>query len=89
MVLVGSPLISLMEDQVANCSSLGLSTALWDHNPETRKSIKNGEIEVIFTSPEALFSSSHWLNILSSEIFQDYLVGFIIDEAHCVRNWHY
>ena len=57
LVLIVSPLICLMEDQAAKCSSLGISSAIWDRDSETRKSIRNGEIQLMFTSPEVLFSN--------------------------------
>ncbi len=76
-----------MQDQVASYSALGITAAAWDQDTGRTNKIKNGEVQLMFTSPDALFTSSHWLNILSSDIFQNHLVGFIIDEAHCVKKW--
>ena len=80
LVLVVSPLISLMQDQVASYSALGITAAAWDQDKGNRNKIKNGEVQLMFTSPEALFTSSQWLNILSSDVFQNHLVGSLYKE---------
>ena len=36
-------------------------------------------------SPETL-SSHEWSNILSSDTYSENLIGFIIDEVHCIKN---
>ncbi len=48
---------------------------------------KKGNYQIIFISPEALFVSTEWRNVLSSDVFRNNLVGFVIDEAHCVKKW--
>lgn len=52
-----------------------------------RVEIKHGSFQVVFISPEALFISSEWRNMLSSNIYRENLLGFIVDEAHCVKKW--
>ena len=55
-----------------------------------RAGIKRGEYQIIFISPEALFSSTEWRNTLSTDTYQSNLVAFIVDEAHsrcvCMRS---
>ncbi len=50
-----------------------------------KNDIKKGNYQIIFISPEALFVSIEWRNVLSSDVFQNNLVGFVVDEAHCVK----
>ncbi len=52
-----------------------------------REGIKRGEYKIIFISPEALFASMEWKRILCTEHYRSNLVGFVVDEAHCVKKW--
>jgi len=91
IVLVVSPLIALMKDQVSSITEIGLSAALIldkESTPSTVKTgIKNGDFQVVFSSPESLFLSTEWKSMLSSKVYRENLVGFIVDEAHCVKKW--
>ena len=73
IVLVVSPLIALMKDQVATVTAMGLSSTYVTDKQSTTSSvkagIKNGDYQIIFVSPEALFLSTEWRNILSSDIY--------------------
>ena len=63
IAIVVSPLIALMEDQVATFTSAGLSAAyVNDENPskDTQRMIKRGEYQLVFISPEALFKTLEW-----------------------------
>ncbi len=46
--------------------------------------IKHGEYQI---SPESLFHSFEWRQVLCSDIYISNLVGVIIDEAHCIKKW--
>ena len=91
IILVVSPLI-LMQDQVATISALGI-TMVCITDKETSSSavtlaVCKGEYQIICISPEALFLSTRWRNILSTVTYRSNLVGFIIDEAHCIKKWY-
>ena len=59
-----------------------------DSNPPTMKrEIKNGNFQVVFTSPECLFLSMEWKKKLLSNVYQHNLIGFVLDEAHCIKKW--
>jgi len=88
--LVVSPLISLMHDQVASLQASGIhalflnSTLEWEEYLAAAKEIKNGEVKIVYVSPEGL-SSGKIRELLSSE---DVKISCItIDEAHCVSEW--
>ena len=55
-MLVVSPLIALMRDQVAAITAMGITaTYISDkENVGRKQAIKNGEFQIIFISPEAL-----------------------------------
>ena len=90
-ILVVSPLIALMKDQVAAITGLGLSAALVSDRESTsatvRAGIKGGDYQVVFVSPESLFRSTEWRSMLSSSVYRENLVGFVVDEAHCIKKW--
>ena len=57
------------------------------HLQTVKNRIKNGEFQIVFTSPESLLMSMEWKNTLSSKVYRDNLVGFVVDEAHCIQKW--
>ena len=48
--------------------------------------IVNGNTSIIFAHPEALLSKEG-RKLMGSRIFQDNVVGCVVDEAHCVELW--
>ncbi len=92
VVIVVSPLVALMKDQVAFITKNGLSATyvsdIDKHSASTvEQDVRNGKYRIVFMSPEALFLSAKWKSMLSSDVYREYLVGFIVDEAHCIKKW--
>ena len=91
IVIVVSPLKSLMEDQVAKASGLGLKCVYLSQgdrcNDELVQAVLAGEYQIIFLSPEVLLTELRWREMLRTEVYQNNLVGVIVDEAHCVETW--
>ena len=85
IVLVVSPLIALMQDQVARIKLKGISAACIT-DKSAKKEIKRGAYQVLFAPPEAL-GILEWRNMLTSMIYCENIVGFIIEEAHCIKKW--
>ena len=83
-IIVVSPLISLMTDQVASLSARGIQAACATGRP--RDDFWGGNIQVIYFSPESL-SLALQSGLLKEEQPQHYLVGIAIDEAHCISEW--
>ncbi|MBV8085091.1 MAG: ATP-dependent DNA helicase RecQ [Chloroflexi bacterium] len=87
LVLVISPLISLMEDQVAAARQAGLDAAALHSGlvEEERRAIRQraiaGGLTLLYVSPERLTGGD-----LVSRL-RDRLVLIAIDEAHCVSHW--
>lgn len=87
VALVVSPLISLMKDQVDTLQANGIAAdALNSSNEEYVNRIiqsrcQNGEIKILYISPERLMTEIPWLQ-------QFVKISMIaIDEAHCVSQW--
>ena len=86
--LVISPLIALMQDQVAALKQAGVRAAFLNStlDAETARAIEqqllNGELDLLYVSPERLMLE-RTLNLLA----RAKLALFAIDEAHCVSQW--
>ena len=85
ILVVITPLISLMEDQVAHFSAI-LIPSIATKGRGNLKNVHCGEYQLIFMSPEALFDLRNQ-DILRSEVYQEYLIGLAVDEAHCIKEW--
>ncbi len=86
--IVVSPLIALMEDQVAALKQAGIRAAFLNSTLSVEEvrgvedRLRQGELDLLYVAPERLMMPST-LNLL--ERLQ--LVLFAIDEAHCVSQW--
>lgn len=91
IVLVVSPLIALMKDQASSFTEKDIPAAYVSDRDstdrETRRKIIHGEFQLVFISPEALFLATEWRRMLSGDLYRKNLVGFVVDEAHCVKKW--
>lgn len=87
LVLVVSPLIALMDDQVAAAREAGLaadalhSNLEADHRSQAYRRLAAGQTEILYVSPERLLMGD-----LIEEI-SPRLALIAVDEAHCVSHW--
>ncbi|KAK9977185.1 hypothetical protein ABG768_019006 [Culter alburnus] len=85
IVVIVSPLVALMEDQVKEAEKLGLCAAqLGVHNDQD---IMVGYYSLIFGSPESWILNPKWRAMLASTLYQDNLVAMVVDEAHVAYKW--
>jgi len=88
MGVVVSPLISLMQDQVAALAELGVraaflnSTLSWTEVAEVEDRARRGELDLLYVAPERLLNE-RCLTLLAASR----LALIAIDEAHCVSQW--
>ena len=85
-VLVVSPLVSLIQDQVAKLRPRAayLSKEA-NHTPESvRDGVLTGEFTHVFSSPEAILSVRKWREILYSDWLS---VNLLAIAAHCIVKW--
>lgn len=88
VVVVVSPLISLMRDQVSILRGLGISAvSLSDIKDEEIKDIEKGNFSVVYGSPEAWLKCERWRKLLSSSVYRLKLCGVAVDEAHVIKQW--
>uniref|UniRef100_E6PQ41 DNA 3'-5' helicase n=1 Tax=mine drainage metagenome TaxID=410659 RepID=E6PQ41_9ZZZZ len=86
--VVVSPLIALMQDQVAALRELGIRAAFLNSTldaqtaREVQQQARRGELDLLYMAPERLLSESG-LSLLDG----CRIALFAIDEAHCVSQW--
>jgi ATP-dependent DNA helicase RecQ len=86
--IVVSPLIALMQDQVAALKQLGVRAAFLnsalDANAAraTERALLAGDLDMLYVAPERL-TTSRCLDLLD----RARIALFAIDEAHCVSQW--
>ena len=89
--MIVSPLIALMKDQSSSFTEKGIVSGYVSDkestDKETKRKIVKGECQLVHISPEALFLSTECRRMLSRDHYRENLVGFTVDEAHCVRKW--
>ena len=89
--IVISPLIALMQDQVAALREAGVRAACIHSGQDgiesdrAERAFADGELDLLYVSPERLLSPRFtWL---LSQAERHGLALFAIDEAHCVSQW--
>ncbi|GJH22640.1 DNA helicase RecQ [Caballeronia novacaledonica] len=86
--IVVSPLIALMQDQVAALKEVGVRAAYLNSTlsgaeaAATERALRDGDIDLLYVAPERLMTPRFL------ELLERARVGlFAIDEAHCVSQW--
>ena len=86
--IVVSPLIALMQDQVAALSQLGVRAAFLNSTLDanaaraTEQALLAGDLDMLYVAPERL-TTPRCLDLLD----RARIALFAIDEAHCVSQW--
>ena len=78
-----------MMDQQHKFSPMGLHTEYVcdGQDGNVKELVLKGEIQLVFISPESLILNKTYRQMLLSDIYQQRLVGLVVDEAHCVKTW--
>ena len=88
VLVVVSPLLALMQDQVLALQAKAVAVAMlssmqsMQEIAEIEQSLQNGQIKIVFVTPERL-QNAYFLAFLK----EIELCFFAIDEAHCVSEW--
>ena len=88
IVVVVSPLVSLMKDQVQKLRNLGISAVtLSDIEEEDAKAVEKGVFSVVYGSPEAFLKFARWRKLLTSDMYRAKLCAIAVNEAHVIKQW--
>ena len=86
--IVVSPLLVLMDNQKETAVKIGLKCVLLnsktnkEERPELLNKIKQGQFDIVFTTPETLYSKD------VQEVVSNLDIGlFVVDECHCISDW--
>jgi ATP-dependent DNA helicase RecQ len=88
LVVVVSPLIALMSDQLRRLSEAGVRATMLasgmqeGHNAQALREIEAGTIQLVLAAPER-FASAAFREALACRRVE----LFVVDEAHCVAEW--
>ena len=88
ITIVVSPLISLMQDQVAQLKAQGVAAAYINQSQSREKQqqiyqgLHQGHIKILYVAPERLLTDDFLMRLQHLQISL-----FAIDEAHCVSHW--
>ncbi|XP_022803321.1 LOW QUALITY PROTEIN: putative ATP-dependent DNA helicase Q1 [Stylophora pistillata] len=88
IVVVVSPLESLMNDQVSHLRELGLKAANISSLEDSKRTrVESGEYSLVYGSPEAWLRNERWIFMLTNSVYSKKLCAIAIDEAHVARQW--
>ena len=88
IAIIVSPLIALMEDQVAALKLQGVRAAYYNSSLNAEESrrvladLHNEKLDLLYIAPERLVSAAFLLRLEECK-----LALFAIDEAHCISQW--
>jgi ATP-dependent DNA helicase RecQ len=88
LTVVISPLISLMQDQLAGLRESGVPAAMLSSAQDGRAKrevyaqLEGGGVKLLFVAPERLVQPG-----FLAELGQLRLSGLVVDEAHCISHW--
>ncbi len=88
LTLVVSPLIALMEDQVASLQGRGIAAASLHSQLDPRQRSQTlrqlSRLKLLYLSPETLLSPKVWRQLQLPHLK---IAALIVDEAHCLTQW--
>ncbi|HXM86537.1 MAG TPA: RecQ family ATP-dependent DNA helicase, partial [Solirubrobacteraceae bacterium] len=88
LVVVVSPLIALMSDQLRRLQEAGVSATMLastmedGHNAQALREIESGACKLVLAAPERFASGAFRAALARREV-----ALFVVDEAHCVAEW--
>ena len=89
VVVIVSPLISLMHDQVSKLGAKGVKAVCISRevSKDAFADVVEGQDTHILGSPEAFIGNKTWRSLFGDDRFSGRVVALAIDEVHCIVKW--
>ena len=89
LVVVVSPLMSIVEDQVKYLRSLGVKAGYIGESKKSDRDILDGkgDYSLLYGSPESLTGDEKFREMFSMEFYQKNTVAVVCDEVHTAVHW--
>lgn len=87
IVLVISPLLSLMESQVNKLMELDISATIIGRDLEENLQIRRGEFNYVYANPENIVGQKVWRDTLKTDVYKENLQCLVCDEVHTAVTW--
>ena len=92
LVIVISPLISLMVDQVIGLRQRSVDAAIMSSGSKIQKDLLATEESIqnyhlLFCAPEAI-DTPKWRDVIAKQEVSSGVAAVVVDEAHCVSKWY-
>ena len=87
IIIVISPLVSLMQDQVNQLEKQGISAVSLSETSVHDDKLISGHYTFVYPSPESLLSNEAVRELIGSKVYKERVVGVVVDEAHCISHW--
>jgi len=89
IVVVVSPLINLIKDQVRYLTTLGISAINISgvESEEERRKLERGSFQVVYGTPEAWLQNERWRSMLTNSTYSSKVCAIAVDEAHVIKQW--
>ena len=87
IIVVVSPLLALMNDQIAKFGQRGLKCLLLGKSLVSNIAVVRGDYQLLYLTPECLLQELSLRELFRSTVYRENLVAFVVDEAHCIDAW--
>ncbi|KAK3735066.1 hypothetical protein QZH41_010785 [Actinostola sp. cb2023] len=89
VVVIVSPLLTLIHDQVESLRRIGISAVSLSHLEDEREMemVERGIYSLIYATPESILKNERWRKMLSSSVYTKKLCAIAVDEAHVIKQW--
>ena len=85
-----SPLTAIMQEQAQRFTAARIKSGFvgeTQKDPILRQKVLNGDLDLVYISPENLINNSRYRNMLLSQEYKQRLISLVVDEANCVKTW--
>ena len=73
--------------QMKGVNAVYISGGESEMDDQVAKELHKGQYQLAFFSSESLLTMEAWRDVFQSDVYQKNAVGFVVDEAHCVKKW--